>query len=124
MWLLQYVIGTRRNGYSIDTQTYYFILSKDKIQHHGYHSKEIYIEYIKVALYKYIPRMNYAFYLLILKSSKKWRSKLIGSTCNLNHQILPCGILFLAFINTNVFYLLPFKLSCQLVRTMMLSFKI
>jgi len=41
---------------------------------------------------------------------KKWR--LFGATYNFNDQILPYSILFLAFINTNVFYLLPFKFSC------------
>ena len=60
---------------------------------------------------KYNPRMDYAFCLLTLKSYEKWRSPLFGSTCNFNDQILPYGILFLAFINTNVFYLLSFKFS-------------
>jgi hypothetical protein len=60
---------------------------------------------------RYNPRMDYAFYLLTLKSSEKWRSSLFGATCNFNDQILPYGILFLTFINTNVFHLLPFKFS-------------
>ena len=57
---------------------------------------------------RYNPRMDYAFCLLTLKSSGKWRSPLLGATCNFNDQILPYGILFLAFINTDVFYLLSF----------------
>ena len=57
------------------------------------------------------PRMDYAFCLLTLKSSEKWWSPLFGATGNFNHQILPCGILFLIFINTNVFYLLSFQFS-------------
>jgi putative component of membrane protein insertase Oxa1/YidC/SpoIIIJ protein YidD len=57
------------------------------------------------------PRMDYAFCLLTLKSYEKWRSPLFGATCNFNDQILPYGILFLTFINTNVFYLLSFKFS-------------
>ena len=61
---------------------------------------------------RYNPRMYYAFCLLTLKISTKWRSPLFGATCNFNHQILPYGILFSAFININVFYLLPFKFSC------------
>ena len=61
---------------------------------------------------RYNPRMDYAFRLLTLKSSEKWRSPLFGATCrNFNDQILPYGILFLAFINTDVFYLLSFKYS-------------
>jgi hypothetical protein len=60
---------------------------------------------------RYNPRMDYAFCLLTLKSSEKWRSPLFGATCNFNDQILPYGILFLAFINTDVFYLLSFKFS-------------
>jgi hypothetical protein len=36
-----------------------------------------------------------------LKSYAKWRSPLFGATCNFNDQILPYGILFLTFINTN-----------------------
>jgi hypothetical protein len=61
---------------------------------------------------RYDPRMDYAFCLLTLKSSKKWWSPLFSATCNFNHQILPFGILFLTFINTNVFYLLSFKFAC------------
>jgi hypothetical protein len=38
---------------------------------------------------RYNPRMDYAFYLLTLKSSEKWRSPLFGATCNFNDQILP-----------------------------------
>jgi hypothetical protein len=60
---------------------------------------------------RYNPRMDYAFRLLTLKSSEIWRSPLFGATCNFNEQILPYGILFLAFINTDVFYLLSFKFS-------------
>jgi hypothetical protein len=48
--------------------------------------------------------MNYAFCLLTLKSSEKRRSPLFGATGNFNHQILPYGILFLTFVNTDVFY--------------------
>jgi hypothetical protein len=36
---------------------------------------------------------------------------ILVNTGNFNHQILPYGILFLAFIITNVFYLLSFKFS-------------
>ena len=60
---------------------------------------------------RYNPRLDDAFCLLTLESSKNWRSPLYGATCNFNHQILPYGILFLTFININVFYLLPFKFS-------------
>ena len=62
---------------------------------------------------RYNPRMDYAFCLLALKSSEKWRSPfpLFGATCSFNDQLLPYGILFLAFINTDVFYLLSFKFS-------------
>ena len=60
--------------------------------------------------------MDYAFCLLTLKSSEKWRSPLFGATCNFNDQILPYGVLFLAFINTDVFYLLSFKFSPNLLR--------
>ena len=60
---------------------------------------------------RYNPRMDYAFCLLTLKSHEQWRSPLFGATCNFNDQILPNGILFLTFINTNVFYLLSFKFS-------------
>jgi hypothetical protein len=49
---------------------------------------------------------------------------LFDATGNFNHQILPYGILFLTFINTNVFYLLLFKISCLLVKTMAFSFKL
>ena len=59
----------------------------------------------------YNPKMDYAFCLPTLKSSEKWWSPLIGAKDNFNHQILPYGILFLTFINTNVFYLLSFKFS-------------
>jgi hypothetical protein len=65
---------------------------------------------------RYNPRMDYAFCLLTLKSSEKWRSPLFGATGNFKHQILPYGILFLTFINTNVFYLLSFKFSRNLFR--------
>ena len=60
---------------------------------------------------KYNPRMDYTFCLLTLKSYEKWWFPLFGATCNFNDQILPYGILFLTFINTNVFYLLSFKFS-------------
>ena len=60
---------------------------------------------------RYNPRMDYAFCLLTLKSSDKKAIPLFGATCNFNDQILPYGILFLTFINTNVFYLLSFKFS-------------
>ena len=73
---------------------------------------------------RYNPRMGYAFCLLTLKSSEKWRSSLFGATCNFNDQILPYGILFLAFINTDVFYLLLFKISHLFVKTMAFSFKL
>jgi hypothetical protein len=55
--------------------------------------------------------MDYAFCLLTLRSSEKWQSPLFGATCNFNDQILPYGILFLTFINTNVFYSMSFKFS-------------
>ena len=58
---------------------------------------------------RYNPRMDYAFCLFTLKSSEKWRSPLFGATCNFNDQILPYGILFLAFVSTDIFYLLSFK---------------
>ena len=51
------------------------------------------------------------FCLITLKSSEKWWSPLLGATCNFNDQILPYGILFVASINTNVFYLTSFKFS-------------
>jgi hypothetical protein len=44
------------------------------------------------------------------KSFEKWQSPLFGATGNINHQILPYGILFLTFISTHVFYLLSFNL--------------
>ena len=75
---------------------------------------------------RYNSRMDYAFCLLCLltlKSSEKWRSPLFGATGNSNHQILPYGILLWTFINTNVFYLLSFKFSRSLVKTMAFSFK-
>ena len=60
---------------------------------------------------RYNPRMDYAFCLLTLKSSEKWRFPLFGATCNFNDQILPYGMRFLTVISTNVFYLLSFKFS-------------
>jgi uncharacterized protein YigE (DUF2233 family) len=57
------------------------------------------------------PRMDYAFCLLHIEEFEKRRSPLFGATGNFNHHILPYGILFLAFIITNVFYLLSFKFS-------------
>ena len=71
---------------------------------------------------RYNLSMDYAFCLLTLKSSEKWRSPLFDATCNFNDRILPYGILFLTFINTNVFYLLSFKFSHLLVKTMAFSF--
>ena len=71
---------------------------------------------------RYNPRMDYAFFLLTLKSSEKWRSPLFGATDNFNHKILPYGILFFKFINTNIFYLLSFKFLRQFVKTMAFSF--
>jgi hypothetical protein len=38
---------------------------------------------------------------------------IFGATYNFNDQILPYGILFLAFINTDVFYLHIIMTSCQ-----------
>ena len=73
---------------------------------------------------RYNPRMNYVPCLITLQSSKKWRSPLFGATGNFNHQILLYGMLFLTFINTNVFYLLWFKFSRKLVKTMAFSFKL
>jgi hypothetical protein len=58
---------------------------------------------------------THAFCLLALKSSEKWWSPLFGATCNFNDQILPYGILYLAFINTDVFYLLSFKFNRSFV---------
>jgi hypothetical protein len=46
-----------------------------------------------------------------MKSFEKWRFPLVGVTGNFNHEILPYGIRFLTFINTNVFYLLSVKCS-------------
>ena len=57
------------------------------------------------------PRMDYAFCLLHIEEFRKMAVPLFGVTGNFNHQILPYGILFLTFINTNVFYLLSFKFS-------------
>ena len=42
--------------------------------------------------------------------------KLFGATCNFNDQILPYSILFLTFINTNVFYLMSFNFHANLLR--------
>ena len=71
---------------------------------------------------RYNPRMDYVPCLLTLTNSEKWRSPLFGATGNFNHQILPYDILFLTFINTNVFYSLSFKFSSKLVKTMAFSF--
>ena len=65
---------------------------------------------------RYNPRMDYTFSLLTLKSSEKCRSSLFGTTCNFNDQILPYGILFLAFINTDVLYLLSFQFHANMLR--------
>ena len=43
---------------------------------------------------RYNPRMDYAFFLLTLKSSEKWRSPLFGATGNFNDQIQSYGIIF------------------------------
>ena len=59
---------------------------------------------------RYNPRVDYVLCLLILKSSEKLRTPLFGAT-GFNRQILPYGVLFLTFINTNVLYLLSFKFS-------------
>ena len=72
---------------------------------------------------RYNPRMDYAFCLITLKISKKWRSRLFGATCNFNDQILPYGILCLTSINANVFYLMQFKFARKLVKIMAFSFK-
>jgi hypothetical protein len=50
----------------------------------------------------------------------KWGGK---TQENRKRQIIPYGILFLTFINTNVFYLLSFKFSRKLVKTMAFSFE-
>ena len=65
---------------------------------------------------RYNPRMDYAFCLLTLKSYEQWRSPLFGATCNFNDQILPYGILFLTFINTNVFYFCHLNFHANLLR--------
>jgi hypothetical protein len=57
------------------------------------------------------PRMDYVFCLLQIEEFWKMAIPIFGATCNFNDQILPYGILFLAFINTDVFYLLSFKFS-------------
>ena len=62
------------------------------------------------------PRMDYAFCLLHIEEFWKMAIPLFGATGNFNHQILPYGILFLTFISTNVFYLLSFKFSPNLLR--------
>jgi hypothetical protein len=49
--------------------------------------------------------------LLHIEEFWKMAIPIFGATCNFNDQILPYGILFLAFINTDVFYLLSFKFS-------------
>ena len=72
---------------------------------------------------RYNPRMDYV-PCLTLQSYEKWRSPLFGATGNFNHQILLYGILFLTFINTNVFYLLSFKFSRKFVKNMAFSFKL
>jgi hypothetical protein len=51
-------------------------------------------------------RMDYVFCLLHIEEFWKMAIYIFGATCNFNDQILPYGILFLAFINTDVFYLL------------------
>jgi hypothetical protein len=57
------------------------------------------------------PRMEYVFCLLHIEEFWKMAIPIFGATCNFNNQILPYGIQFLAFINTDVFYLLSFKFS-------------
>ena len=54
---------------------------------------------------RYNPRMDYAFCLLTLKSSEKWRSPLDGATGNFNHHLR------YTIFNIHVFYLLSFKFS-------------
>jgi hypothetical protein len=51
--------------------------------------------------------------LCLLHIEEFWKMAILifGATCNFNDQILPYSILFLAFINTDVFYLLSFKFS-------------
>jgi hypothetical protein len=58
-----------------------------------------------------LPRMHYVFCLLHIEEFWKMAIPIFGATCNFNNQILPYGIQFLAFINTDVFYLLSFKFS-------------
>jgi hypothetical protein len=65
----------------------------------------------KITTGRYNLRMDYAFCLLHIEEFWKWWSPLFGATGNFNNQILPYGILFLTFINTNVFYLLSVKFS-------------
>jgi hypothetical protein len=60
--------------------------------------------------YSIIPQRPYSLQ-VFCAFSNAWWSPLFGATCNFNEQILPYGILFLAFINTDVFYLLSFKFS-------------
>jgi hypothetical protein len=99
---------------------------------------------------RYNPRMDYAFCLLTLKSSEKWRSPYIPkrteNMCDFtksvklhtrktienrllsridNAPISICvGAKMVSFYYcTNVFYLLSFKFSCKLAKTMTFSFK-
>jgi hypothetical protein len=65
---------------------------------------------------RYNPRMDYAFCLLTLESSEHWQSPLFGATCNFNDQILPYSILFLTFINTNVFIYCHLNFHANLLR--------
>jgi hypothetical protein len=67
---------------------------------------------------RYNPRMDYAFCLLTLKSSEKWRSPLFGATCNFNDQILPYGILFFVYQfwhTINWYYFKSFTVSIALL---------
>ena len=47
---------------------------------------------------------------------KQWRSPLFGASSNFNHQILSYGILFLAFINTNVYIYCHLNVHANLLR--------
>ena len=55
--------------------------------------------------------MDYVFCLFHIEEFWKMAIPIFGATCNFNDQILRYGILFLAFINTDDFYLLSFKFS-------------
>ena len=59
----------------------------------------------------WIREWIYVFCFLHIEEFWKMVIPIFGATCNFNDQIIPYGILFLAFINTDVFYLLSFKFS-------------